>query len=578
MEQRNWTYKSRGLSPEDVEKFAAKYGISQLLSVVLLNRGLADEENLKNYLKKSLDSIYNPMLLPNMEETLKRIKKAVEEYEKITIYGDYDADGITATTILYSFLSELGANVSYYIPDRLTEGYGLNIKAINKLSKTGTSLLITVDCGIVSTGEVQLAKAQGMDVIITDHHTPQEKLPEAMVVHASLPQSEYPFKELAGVGVAFKLILGLGLKFGIKSSEVFNKYVEIAAIGTISDVVPLKDENRVIVDRGIKALKTTKNLGLISLMELAGINRELLTATSVAFGITPRINAIGRLSSAQSAVEMLLAKTSEEGYKRALELDSANRKRQAIEKDILDQALAIINSDCNFSAKKVIVLSGENWHEGVIGIVAAKICEKFYKPCIVLSKADGIAKGSARSIPAFNMFDALTACEDLLTKFGGHSQAAGLSLSQSDIDAFSQKINKYASSVLKDEDMIKTIELDCRLRPSDITMKTAESLKVLEPLGAENEKPLFSLCGIAVLSASKMGADGKHLRLVLGDTARAINAVGFGMGEYADYLNPGNLVDVAFSLDINDFRGAKSVQLMLKDIKKKTIKGGPCFG
>ncbi len=569
MEQRDWTYKSRGLSPEDVEKFAAKYGISQLLSVVLLNRGLADEEKLKNYLKKPLDSVYNPMLLPNMEEALKRIKKAVEEYEKIAIYGDYDADGITATTILYSFLSELGANVSYYIPDRLTEGYGLNIKAINKLSKTGTSLLITVDCGIVSTGEVQLAKAQGMDVIITDHHTPQEKLPEAMVVHANLPQSEYPFKELAGVGVAFKLILGLGLKFGIKSSEVFNKYVEIAAIGTISDVVPLKDENRVIVDRGIKALKTTKNPGLISLMELAGMNRDLLTATSVAFGITPRINAIGRLSSAQSAVEMLLAKTSEEGYKRALELDSANRKRQAIEKDILDQALDIINSDCNFSAKKVIVLSGENWHEGVIGIVAAKICEKFYKPCIVLSKADGIAKGSARSIPAFNMFDALTACEDLLTKFGGHSQAAGLSLSQSDIDAFSQKINKYASSVLNDEDMIKTIELDCRLRPSDITMKTAESLKVLEPLGAENEKPLFSLCGIAVLSASKMGADGKHLRLVLGDSARSINAVGFGMGEYADYLNSGNLVDVAFSLDINDFRGTKSVQLMLKDIKKR---------
>ncbi len=569
MRQWNWTYKCEGLEPEKVNEFVTKYGISPVLAVVLLNRGISCEDSLKKYLKKPLDSIYNPMLLPNMEAATKRIKDAVEKGEKITIYGDYDADGVTSTAILYSFLSELGADVSYYIPDRLSEGYGLNIRAINKLSKQGTKLIITVDCGIVSTGEVQLAKAQGMDVIITDHHTPQEKIPEAIVVHANLPQSEYPFRDLAGVGVAFKLALGLGLQFGIKSSEIFNRYVEIAAIGTISDVVSLCDENRVIVDRGIKALKNTKNFGLISLMELAGINRALLSATSVAFGITPRINAAGRLSTAGDAVELLLSKTPEDGYKKALELDSLNRKRQAIEKEIFDEALLKIDSDCNFSQKKVIVVSGDNWHEGVIGIVAAKLCEKFYKPCIVLSTKDGIAKGSARSIPKFNIFDAITHCEDLLTKFGGHSQAAGLSLSESDIDAFSQKINKYASSKLADEDMIKCIELDLRLKPSDINMKTAESLRVLEPLGEDNEKPLFSLCGIPILNLSKIGQDGKHLRLVLGHAQNPINAVGFGMGEYGDTLGVGDIIDVAFSLDINDFRGTKSVQLMLKDIKKR---------
>lgn len=568
MEQRIWTYKSRGLTQKQVKEFSQKYGILPILSVVLLNRGISDEESLRKYIKKPLDSIYNPMLLPGMEKACNRIKSAIDNNEKIVIYGDYDADGVTSVSILYLFLSELGANVSYYIPDRLTEGYGLNIKAVNKLSKSGTKLIITVDCGIVSSGEVELAKAQGMDVIITDHHTPQDKIPDTIVVHPNLPQSEYPFKELAGVGVAFKLILGLGMTLGIKSSDIFNKYVEIAAIGTISDVVPLRDENRVIVDRGIKALKVTKNFGLSSLLDLAGVNRDLITTTSVAFGITPRINATGRLSSAKDAVEMLTSASHEEGYKKALELDSLNRKRQAVEKDILDEALSKINADCNFSAKKVIVIAGDDWHEGVIGIVAAKICDKFYKPCIVLSTKDGLATGSARSIPSFNIFEALKSCEDLLTKFGGHSQAAGLSLSASDIDAFSQKINHYASTTLKDEDMVKSIELDLRLNPTDINMRTAEALSVLEPLGAENEKPIFSLCNIPVLTASKIGVDGKHLKLSLGSQKNLINAVGFGMGEYADYLKSGDFIDVAFNLDINDFRGTKSVQLILKDIKK----------
>lgn len=568
MEQRIWTYKSRGLTQKQVEEFSQKYGILPILSVVLLNRGISDEESLRKYIKKPLDSIYNPMLLPGMEKACNRIKSAIDNNEKIVIYGDYDADGVTSVSILYLFLSELGADVSYYIPDRLTEGYGLNIKAVNKLSKSGTKLIITVDCGIVSSGEVELAKAQGMDVIITDHHTPQDKIPDTIVVHPNLPQSEYPFKELAGVGVAFKLILGLGMTLGIKSSDIFNKYVEIAAIGTISDVVPLRDENRVIVDRGIKALKVTKNFGLSSLLDLAGVNRDLITTTSVAFGITPRINATGRLSSAKDAVEMLTSASHEEGYKKALELDSLNRKRQAVEKDILDEALSKINTDCNFSAKKVIVIAGDDWHEGVIGIVAAKICDKFYKPCIVLSTKDGLATGSARSIPSFNIFEALKSCEDLLTKFGGHSQAAGLSLSASDIDAFSQKINHYASTTLKDEDMVKSIELDLRLNPTDINMRTAEALSVLEPLGAENEKPIFSLCNIPVLTASKIGVDGKHLKLSLGNQKNLINAVGFGMGEYADYLKSGDFIDVAFNLDINDFRGTKSVQLILKDIKK----------
>lgn len=568
MQQKNWVYKCSGLKREEVEEFAKKFGMSLVMAVVFLNRGIDTEEKLKNYLKKPLECIYNPMLLPNMEEACQRIKRALDEGEKITVYGDYDADGVTSTSILYMFLSEVGADVNYYIPDRFSEGYGLNIMAVNRISKSGTKLLITVDCGIVSTGEVQLAKAQGMDVIITDHHTPQEKIPETVVVHPKLPDSEYPFGELAGVGVAFKLILGLGITLGMKSSDIFNRYVGIAAIGTIADVVPLKDENRVIVDRGIRALKDTKNFGISSLMDIAGVNREIMTAASVAFGISPRINAAGRLDSAKAAVELILAATHEEGYKKALELDERNRTRQGIEQKILSEALDMIENDCNFQKKRVIVLAGEGWHHGVIGIVASRICEKFYKPCIMLAAENGLAKGSARSIPGFNMFDALSECSDFLTKFGGHSQAAGLTLSLADLDGFSGKINKYADSVLTDEDMIKKIEIDCRINPKDVSIEYAMALNALEPYGAENEKPVFALMGMNVLMIGRMGAEGKHLRMRLVKSGSYINCVGFGMGDYADEIKEGEFIDVAFNMDINDFKGNKSVQLMLKDIRK----------
>lgn len=571
MQQKNWVYKCSGLKREEVEEFAKKFGMSLVMAVVFLNRGIDTEEKLKNYLKKPLECIYNPMLLPNMEEACQRIKRALDEGEKITVYGDYDADGVTSTSILYMFLSEAGADVNYYIPDRFSEGYGLNIMAVNRISKSGTKLLITVDCGIVSTGEVQLAKAQGMDVIITDHHTPQEKIPETVVVHPKLPDSEYPFGELAGVGVAFKLILGLGITLGMKSSDIFNRYVGIAAIGTIADVVPLKDENRVIVDRGIRALKDTKNFGISSLMDIAGVNREIMTAASVAFGISPRINAAGRLDSAKAAVELILAATHEEGYKKALELDERNRTRQGIEQKILSEALDMIENDCNFQKKRVIVLAGEGWHHGVIGIVASRICEKFYKPCIMLAAENGLAKGSARSIPGFNMFDALSECSDFLTKFGGHSQAAGLTLSLADLDGFSGKINKYADSVLTDEDMIKKIEIDCRINPKDVSIEYAMALNALEPYGAENEKPVFALMGMNVLMIGRMGAEGKHLRMRLVKSGSYINCVGFGMGDYADEIKEGDFIDVAFNMDINDFKGNKSVQLMLKDIRKSIV-------
>lgn len=567
MQQKKWVYKCAGLKREKVSEFAAERGLPLVTAVLLLNRGIDTEEKLKKYIKKPLECIYNPMLMPNMSEACEKIKSAIEKKQKIMIYGDYDADGVTSTAILYSFLKELGAAVDYYIPDRFSEGYGLNIMAVNRISKTGAKLLITVDCGIVSAGEVQLAKAQGMEVIITDHHTPQEKLPETTVVHPAIDGSEYPFASLAGVGVAFKLILGLGMTLGMKSADIFSRYVGIAAIGTIADVVPLIDENRVIADRGIRAISKTENYGIRALSEIAGLDTEI-NSTSVAFGLSPRINAAGRMGSARDAEELLLAESYEAAYKLALELDAKNRQRQAIEREILKSAEEMISKDCNFEKKKVIVLSGKGWHHGVIGIVASRLCEKFYKPCILLSAEDGMCTGSARSIPGFSMFDALTDSSELLTKFGGHAQAAGLSLAEADIEEFAKKINKYADRVLTEENMIKTIEIDCKINPADISMEYAAALSAFEPFGEGNARPVFSMCAVRTASVGRIGADGKHLRLKLNDGKKIINCVGFGMGEAVDEISDGDLVDVAFSIDINEFNGTRSVQLMLKDIRK----------
>ena len=567
MQKKNWIYASKKLERERVLEFSEKYNLPASMSAVLLNRGIDSEEKLRAFLKKPLSGVHNPMGLGDMEAAAERIKTAIENKEKIMIYGDYDADGVTATSILYMFLEDMGADVDYYIPDRLSEGYGMNIRAVNRISKTGTKLIITVDCGITSVGEVELAKAQGMEVIVTDHHTPQEKLPDTLIINPKREDSEYEFDSLAGAGVAFKLILACGMLFGKKTADVFNKYVEIAAIGTIADIVPLVDENRIIADRGIKALATTQNQGLVSLMELAGVKPGSLNSTSVAFGISPRINAAGRMGSAKTAVELLLSKTPEEGYKKALELDGLNRTRQNVEREIYNDAISKIEADVNFPKKRVIVLWGKGWHHGVIGIVAAKICERYYKPCIMISEENGLGTGSARSIPELNIFDAISDSKELLTKFGGHSQAAGLSLSAADFEEFEKRINKYAEGVLGDAEPIKTVEIDCRITTKDISIEYIKMLERFEPFGTDNEKPVFALLGAKVSGIGKMGADGKHLRLNIADYGRFINCVGFGMGDVADEIGDGDICDIAFTMEINDFRGEKSIQLMLKDIR-----------
>lgn len=566
MQNKIWRYKNSGLTTEKISAFAQQNHVPHVIAAILLNRGIQTEAQVKAYLQKSLECVHNPNLLNDMEQAAARILTAINNHEKIVIYGDYDVDGITSTALLYKFLKKEGADVEYYIPDRLSEGYGINIMAINKISRSGAKLLITVDCGITAVGEIELAKAQKMDVIVTDHHTCKEKLPDATaVINPKRPDSTYPFDALAGVGVAFKLALAVTMALGKSTKACFDEYVELAAIGTIADVVTLLDENRVIVDRGLKQLQHTGNVGIKALIDVAGIKN--IDASAVAFFLSPRLNAAGRLGAAQSAVQLLLCEDAREAYLAAQNLNEENRQRQMTEQKILEEAQAMIAGDPNFELKKVIVLAKEGWHHGVIGIVASRLCEKFTKPCILLACENGVAKGSGRSVGSFNLFEALSACEDLLTNFGGHAMAAGVGLNTTELDAFAAKINKYADAHMAPEDLVKQIDIDCSISPSSITLENARLLLHLEPFGMGNEKPVFASRGLRIHAINTMGIDNKHLRVRLSHKNKNIQAVGFHMGAYSAGFKEGDLVDIVYTMDINSYQGNEQVQLLLKDIK-----------
>lgn len=563
-----WNFRNKQLKEDTIIGISQKYHIPQVISTILLNRGI-DEENIPAFLKKSMADIVNPKLMLDMDKATERIRSAIANKEKIAVYGDYDVDGITSTALLYEFLHSLGADVQYYIPDRKGEGYGINIMAVNKLFKQGIKLMITVDCGITAIGEVEFAKLQGMDVIITDHHTCKDRLPSAAaaILNPKRPDCEYPFDSLAGVGVAFKLILALAMEDGLSTREVFEKYVDIATLGTIADVVPLVGENRIIADKGLTALKTSKRAGIQAIMEVAGVTDKEITSSTIAFAIAPRLNAAGRLGTATTAVELLLTQDENNARKIALTLDEENKERQLTERQIFNEAAEMIASDTNFGKKKIIVLAKEGWHNGVIGIVASRLCDIYYKPCILISHSNGVGKGSGRSIKNFNLFDALSHCEKHLTDFGGHAVAAGLNVNMSDFDTFVKEINKYADSVLTERDMIPSIDIDCPLSERYVTLENAKMLLNLEPFGMGNEKPVFSISGVEVMNIAAVGVDNKHLRIRINKNNKIINGIGFNMGNFISFVNQGDIIDIAFQMDINNYQGNESVQLILKDIK-----------
>jgi len=549
-------------------RISKEYSLHPIITTVLLNRSVA-EKDIESYFKKSMRDVINPLKMKDMDKAVARIMQALEKNEPIVVYGDYDVDGITSVAILYDFLRSNGANVKYYIPERTGEGYGINIRAVNSLVKEGMKLLISVDCGITALGETSFAKLRGMDVIITDHHTCKERIPEdaAAVLDPKREDDDYPFDSLCGAGVAFKLVLALTMAMEKSTGECFDRYIDLAAIGTVADVVPLTGENRIFVDRGLRALQSPKRIGIRALFEVAGV-KEPVTATTIGFSAAPRLNAAGRLYSASIGVELLLTDDEEKAKETAARLDEANRQRQSEEQKIYEQAADMIALDPNFGKKRVIVLAKEGWHQGVIGIVASRLNERYYKPCILISDdGKGNGKGSGRSTPDFNLFEALSACESTLTGFGGHAAAAGLNVNIADVPAFSEAINKYAEKVMSEDMLTPKLAIDCPIKPQSATLGCAKALTKLEPFGMDNEKPVFSMTGLHVIFASAVGNEGRHLRMKLSAGGMTFAAIGFSMGSMAEQLDAGARIDAAFTLEINRYQGNESVQLVLKDIK-----------
>ena len=547
-------------SKKRAQEISTKFNLGLLISYILSEKDLSDEE-IAEFLSPTRNDFYDPFEMPDMTKAVDRIEKAIQNQEKICIYGDYDADGITSTTLLKRFFRDRGIEVGAYIPNRLLEGYGLNHEAVEKIAEEKYDLMITVDTGITAMEDIEYAKSLGIDVIVTDHHEPMETIPECIaVVDCKRADSTYKFRELCGCGVAFKLLLALCKRLNLNENEAL-KYLDITAIGTISDIVPLVDENRVIAKLGIMLLKQTRNVGLKALIER--IKFKEINSSAIAFGISPRINACGRMGHQEIALELFLTDDPIEARNLAKQLDDFNRERQNIEKNIFEEADRMASKEIDRNA---IVLAHKNWHKGVIGIVSSKLTDKYFKPSILMEIEGKEAKGSGRSIPGFDLHEALSNCSTKIKSFGGHSMAIGLCVETKYFEDFKNEFENYAKEHI-DTNSTFEISVDKEIVGKELKVKEIAELEKLEPFGDSNEEPVFILKGLKITSIRAL-SDGKHIKLTLKDDNNIdIDGIGFGLGELSSSYLIGDRVDVIGNLQINSFNEIESIQLNLKDIR-----------
>ena len=540
-------------------------GIPALCGRVLCARGLDTAEKAADFLSADLDLLHSPLLMADMEKAAARIRAALDGSELIAVYGDYDVDGITSTCLLTDYLRSLGGNVVTYIPDRLEEGYGVGRPALDALNTQGVKLVVTVDCGITAVDEVRYAGTLGMEMIITDHHECKAELPPAAaVVDPHRPDCPYPFKCLAGVGVALKLVLALGGPE--KQEELLARYADLASIGTVADVMRLSGENRAIVRLGLTAIGKTKRPGLRALLKEAGLGDKPLTSSAIGYTLAPRINASGRMGCASLAAELLLTEDIARAEELARELCSLNKERQNIELGIFEECIALAEATPE-AERFALVLSSPEWHQGVVGIVASRLTEKYSCPAFMICLQDGHGKGSCRSYGGFNLFAALEECEDLLEGFGGHELAAGFTILEENIPAFRKRLNAIVANATGGEEMVSTLDVDVALDdPGLLSLEQVASLDLLEPYGTGNARPVFLLSGCTVASLSEVGA-GRHLKLKITFKGKSLDAIFFSCTAAESGLCPGDRVDLAFHLQINEYRGWKSVQLQLADLR-----------
>ncbi len=558
--------------PSVTEALCSGLGISLTVAKILANRGITGSEHAEIFLRSALTDLHEPFLLPDMEKAVRRIIRALRSDEVIVVYGDYDADGITATSLLVKFFHDIGKQARYHIPKRLEDGYGISVSALKKIKAEGASLVVTVDCGISSVPEMEAARAMGLDVVITDHHEPPETLPEAVaVVNPRLRGGGYPFKGLAGVGIALKLVQAI--KAGLEGKDSAGpgldagllKYLDLVALGTVADVVPLRGENRILVKHGLKLLKEAGRVGIKKLKEVALIREEHFSAGTIGYQMAPRLNASGRLGEAGAGVRLLLTDDPEEASAIASSLEAMNRERQEIEEQILDDARSMMVCDpADYDGCSIVLHSGE-WHQGVIGIVASRLVEEFYRPTVLISMSGGAGKGSARGIPGYNLYQGLDECRDLLEAFGGHKFAAGLSIKRENLERFKEKFETAVKGALTPEDFVPWLRIDSEVRLKDLDWMVYSEIKSVAPFGPANPEPVFESGPLHVMYPKVVGKN--HVRMKLGQDGFALNSIAFNMGErYQGLAMKKVFINAAFVLYASEWQGESTLQLNIKDI------------
>ncbi len=543
-------------------EIAERHSLNPVAALLAVIRGLKTDEEIEDFFDPNPFFTLDPFSMPDMDKAVERITKAIDSFECIAVFGDFDADGVTSTALLYTYFETKGANVLWYIPDRHTEGYGLTVEAVEKLYDMGVKLIVTVDNGVSAHDAADRAYELGMELVITDHHKVPETLPRAeAVVDLHRPDCDCEFKELSGVGVAFKLACAMELE---DDSIVVEDFSDLAAIGTISDVVELKGENRAIVKAGLRSINNRSRAGINELLEVAGAGKKYMDAVSVAFTVSPRINAAGRMGSANRALELLLSEDSYSAASLAEDINEANQQRQSIEADILMQVEKQLSDNPVIRYSPIVVADGKGWHSGVIGIVAARIAEKYSKPCIIISRnEDGTARGSGRSIEGFSLYNAIKNSEHLLNHFGGHTLAAGLELNEENIDIFRREINDYA---VKEDMPYQVQNIDLKLNPQHISLDILEAISSLEPFGAGNPQPVFGLYGMTIEDVKPL-SNGRHMKITVKKGDTRIFALCFGMSENSFFYNVGDVVDLAVNLERNEYMGSVRIGVHVRNIR-----------
>jgi single-stranded-DNA-specific exonuclease len=564
-----WNLRTPSIEELDKRDELTAEGYHPVISLLLVQRGIISGEEVTKFFKPSLSNLHDPYLMPDMDKAVKRLNMALGNKEKILVYGDYDVDGTTAVSLVYKYLRPYSYTLDYYIPDRYDEGYGVSYKGIDYAAENGVSLIIALDCGIKAIDKIKYAKTKGIDFIICDHHMPDDTLPDAVaVLDAKRIDSIYPYEHLSGCGVGFKFMQAFAKSNNFPFSEL-EKLLDLTAVSIASDIVPITGENRILAYYGLKQLNNNPGMGLKGIIDICGLTGKDITINDIVFKIGPRINASGRMMKGKEAVDLLLARDSESAREKSVNINQYNDERKELDKKITDEANAIIDEFSNMEDRKAIVVYDPGWHKGVIGIVASRLTEKYYRPAVVLTKSAELITGSARSITGFDIYKAIENCRDLLENFGGHTYAAGLSLKEENLEIFTDRFLELANVEIDTEQMTPQLDIDVVLELKDITQKFANELKKMNPFGPDNQKPVFCSLNVRDYGTSKLvGKESDHIKLELIDDSSKIpvHAIAFGMSEHFDYIKSMKPFNICYTIEENTYNGATTIQLFIKDI------------